>query len=201
MPTSINTDIAANETMLQLLVFKLANEEYALPLTEVREIMKTPEITPVPNMPDTVKGVANLRGKVVTIVDLGTVFNMHTDTPNEVTPEVNPETTSKEATDETETPVAAKVPKTENSQHIVIAEKGDELFGLLVDTASEVLRVSHDSLKPTPDMLQASAHADFIHGVVVIESSTEQSKKRLIVHLDLPRILQNFTSAKEVSTS
>jgi purine-binding chemotaxis protein CheW len=55
---------------LEVLAFVLATEDYALPLTEVREILKVPPITDVPRAPPDVLGILSLRGTVVTLVDL-----------------------------------------------------------------------------------------------------------------------------------
>lgn len=225
--TTTDTDVSKEQVMLQLLVFNLGSEEYALPLTDVREITKTPEITPVPNMADTVKGVVNLRGKVVTIIDLSKVFGLEsgklkvesgkrevekqTDEPKSEAPE-KASTSAKATVDKDEAneaavadvaPVAAVA--TVTNQHIIIAERGEELFGLLVDSATEVLRTEQDHLKQTPDMLQSSIHADFVKGVVVIEAGNAKTgkeetesteEKRLILHLNLERILNDFTSAE-----
>ena len=56
------------------LAFALADEEYALPVLKVREIIQMMEITHVPKVPPHVKGVINLRGKVIPIVDLRLKF-------------------------------------------------------------------------------------------------------------------------------
>ena len=54
----------------ELLVFDLAGERYALPLSCVREIMRVPAITDVPRAPDAVLGVVSARGRVTTVIDL-----------------------------------------------------------------------------------------------------------------------------------
>ncbi len=58
------------------LAFVLADEEYGLEILKVREIIQMCKITPVPRTPDYVKGVINLRGKVIPILDLRLKFNM-----------------------------------------------------------------------------------------------------------------------------
>src|SRR5438309_4299367 len=58
------------------LTFQLANEEFGIGVLKVREIMGLQEITPVPQTPAHVKGVINLRGKVVPVVDLRLKFAM-----------------------------------------------------------------------------------------------------------------------------
>src|SRR5215510_10845862 len=58
------------------LTFALAQEEYGLLVIKVREIIKIMDITSVPQMPDHVKGVINLRGKVIPIIDLRLKFGL-----------------------------------------------------------------------------------------------------------------------------
>jgi purine-binding chemotaxis protein CheW len=60
------------------LTFKLAGEEYGLEILKVREIIGLMDITAVPRTPDFVKGVINLRGKVIPVVDLRLKFGMAT---------------------------------------------------------------------------------------------------------------------------
>jgi purine-binding chemotaxis protein CheW len=60
----------------QLVVFELAGESFAVDITTVREIIMMQHITPVPDAPDYVEGVMNLRGSVTPVVDLRTRFNL-----------------------------------------------------------------------------------------------------------------------------
>ena len=60
----------------QLVSFKLANEEFGVDIIQVQEIMRLQEITKVPQMPDFVEGVINLRGNVIPIVDLRKKFGI-----------------------------------------------------------------------------------------------------------------------------
>jgi purine-binding chemotaxis protein CheW len=55
---------------MQLVVFRLGNEEYGADISQVREIIKTSLITSIPQAPDYVQGVINLRGQVTTVVNL-----------------------------------------------------------------------------------------------------------------------------------
>ena len=70
-----------NETSLkakagQYLTFQLMAEQYGVAIETVREINRVAEITPVPKTPDFVKGVMNLRGKIIPVVDLRVKFGM-----------------------------------------------------------------------------------------------------------------------------
>ncbi|MGE3191816.1 MAG: chemotaxis protein CheW, partial [Vicinamibacterales bacterium] len=59
------------------LTFALGDEEYGLPVLKVREIIKILDITAVPQVPMHVKGVINLRGKVIPVVDLRLKFGFN----------------------------------------------------------------------------------------------------------------------------
>ena len=60
----------------EFLTFLLAKEEYGIEILKVREIIGLMDITTVPQTPDYVKGVINLRGKVITVIDLRLKFSM-----------------------------------------------------------------------------------------------------------------------------
>ncbi len=60
----------------KLLSFSLGNEEYGVSIMKVKELIGMMDITPVPKTPDFIKGVINLRGKIVPVMDLRTKFGM-----------------------------------------------------------------------------------------------------------------------------
>ncbi len=68
----------------QLVVFDLANERYGVDIGTVHEIIRMQEITHVPNSPNYVDGVTNLRGKIIPVVNLRTLFGLE---PGEETSE------------------------------------------------------------------------------------------------------------------
>lgn len=61
----------------QFLTFRLGSEDFGVPISLVKEINQVVEVTPVPKAPDFVKGVMNLRGKIVPVVDLRVRFGLH----------------------------------------------------------------------------------------------------------------------------
>jgi purine-binding chemotaxis protein CheW len=73
METAINTS-TVREEVLQFVTFTLNNEEYAVAILSVQEINRITEITKVPNSPDYVEGVVNLRGKVIPVINLRKKF-------------------------------------------------------------------------------------------------------------------------------
>lgn len=71
MSNQAQSKVDSNE-ILQLVSFKIANEEFGVDILNVQEINKMTQITRVPNAPDFVEGVINLRGRVIPIIDLRT---------------------------------------------------------------------------------------------------------------------------------
>ena len=65
--------------IIQLIVFNLGNEEYGADINQVREIIRTGTVTPIPDSPDFIKGVSNIRGEIPVIIDLKSRFLLDTD--------------------------------------------------------------------------------------------------------------------------
>jgi len=105
------------------LTFSLAGEEYGVPVLKVREIIKMMDITVVPQVPHYVRGVINLRGKVITVVDLRLKFGF----------------AAQEQTDETAIVVVE-----------VKVDGGKILMGIVVDSVSDVLNIQADEIEDTP---------------------------------------------------
>lgn len=106
------------------LVFQLAREEFGVQVIKVREIMGLQEITSVPQTPDFVKGVINLRGKVIPVVDLRRKFGLE----------------DAEYTQRTCIIVAQ-----------VNQASGPMLMGAVVDGVSEVLNIQESEIEDMPD--------------------------------------------------
>lgn len=62
--------------LLQLVIFQLGGEEFGVEIVKVQEIIRMPEITHIPQSPDFVEGVINLRGKIIVVVNLDKRFNL-----------------------------------------------------------------------------------------------------------------------------
>lgn len=63
--------------LLQLVVFELGGEEFGVEIMNVQEIIRMPEMTQIPQSPDFVEGVINLRGRIIVVVNLSKRFNLH----------------------------------------------------------------------------------------------------------------------------
>ena len=119
------------------LTFALANEEYGLEILKVREIIGYMEITAVPQTPHHVKGVINLRGQVIPVIDLRAKFGMET----------------------------AEI--TEESCIIVVEiAQGERTFstGIVVDHVQEVLDIAGGDIEDAPQF-GSSVSTDFILGM------------------------------------
>jgi len=73
--TDLQTAAETAEKM-QLVCFNLADEEYAVDITHVQEVIRVQKITPVPQMPDFALGVINIRGSIVSVFDLRRLFGL-----------------------------------------------------------------------------------------------------------------------------
>jgi purine-binding chemotaxis protein CheW len=91
------TDKNENQEILQLVSFNLGNEEFGIDILKVQEIIRMLQITHVPNSPQFVDGVINLRGKVIPVIDLRVKIGMnkkgHTATTRVIVVELSGKTT------------------------------------------------------------------------------------------------------------
>lgn len=77
---SISMDGTKAGATMQIVVFKLGQEEYALQIGQIKEVVQTPAITTMPQSPSYVRGVANIRGNIIAIVDLEERFGLRAKT-------------------------------------------------------------------------------------------------------------------------
>ena len=119
------------------LTFKLSAEEYGLEILKVQEIIKMMEITQVPRTPDFVRGVINLRGKVIPVVDLRLKFGM-------------------EAKDTTDKTCVIVVQVRRNDASVTM--------GIIVDEVSEVLDIATGEIEAAPSF-GANVDTRFILGM------------------------------------
>lgn len=107
------------------LIFSLAKESYAVEVARTREIIRLTEITPIPQLPPFVRGVINLRGKIVPIVDLRAKFGMPPEEPTERTSIV--------------------------VTHVRGAGGAMVWIGFIVDDVDEVTNIGAAEIEPPPD--------------------------------------------------
>lgn len=165
-PTTNNESRIDLENANKYLTFTLGNEHYGVEILRIREIIGLLDITPMPNAPEFIKGVINLRGKIIPVIDLRMKFSL------------------------------PPVGYTEETCVIVVEiedEQSEErsLMGAIVDSVSEVISISDDSIEPTPRF--GAVSADFIRGLGKTEINGEV---RVLILLDIDRAVSDHARAE-----
>jgi purine-binding chemotaxis protein CheW len=127
------------------LTFHLGKEEFGIQVKHVREIMGVQDITAVPGTPPHLKGVINLRGKIIPVVDLRLKFNF------------------------------PAIPFTETTCIVVVqvAQEGDQaMIGLIVDGVSEVLTLAAGDVEDAPDFGDGN-ETPFVLGIAKFKGSVK----------------------------
>jgi len=140
---------------LHIVGFQVGRETYGVPITSLHEIVRVPEITAVPDAADYMEGVINLRGKIVSVIDLRKRFGQ------------------------------TKVTNQRQNRILVVEHKG-RLCGLIVDSATEVLKFPASDVEPSPTVFQESR--------LNCVSGLGKFRGRLIVLVDMTKLLE-FSSA------
>ena len=139
------------EATEHLATFYLDREEYGVDVRLVQEIIRVSEITQVPRAPEFIRGVINLRGRIIPVVDLKRKLGL------------------------------GELRQARGSR-IVVVKVRERLIGLLVDGASQVLKVPLSVIEAAPEEI-VEIDQNFIRGVAKLQA-------RLIILIDLPKVLQ-----------
>jgi purine-binding chemotaxis protein CheW len=145
---------------LHIVGFQVGRETYGVPIRSVHEIVRVPEITPVPDAPGYVEGVINLRGKIVSVIDLRKRLNQQVSAPS-------------------------------RRNRILVVEHNNRLCGLMVDSASEVLKIPASEVEPASSVFQNAA-LNCVTGLGKLRG-------RLIVLLDTAKLLEFTAVQRSVS--
>lgn len=129
------------EELSQYLTFILDNEEYGVPILKVSGIQGWEKTTPIPNSPEYIKGIINLRGEVVPIIDLRKRFGLQEK--------------------EYDAHTVVVVVKTEQ-------DSKKRTIGLVVDAVADVYDISAEKIHGTPDF-HGKVDDDFISGLGMID--------------------------------
>lgn len=149
MASTVNTKKTESNAGADLsgkyLTFRIAREEYGLEILKVREIIGLMEITPVPRTPDFIRGVINLRGRIIPVISLRSKFGMET------------------------------IADTEETCIIVVdvaRGRTPVQMGIVVDSVSEVLDISGADIDDTP-AFGADCDTDYIMGMAKAKGSVK----------------------------
>ncbi|WP_375418467.1 chemotaxis protein CheW [uncultured Hymenobacter sp.] len=135
--TPVKAARAAPEAIVQLIVFQLGDEEYGIRIGQVKEVTVTPEITKMPKTPGFIKGIANLRGDIIAILDLEERFQLRRS--------------------------GRELP---TSSFTIAVEAPGYTIGLLVREVPRPLSLPLSLLEPAPDFLQDSGQRDkYLEGI------------------------------------
>lgn len=136
---------------LHIVGFRVGRETFGVPIGLVHEIVRVPEITAVPDSPGYVEGVINLRGKIVSVVDLRKRFGER---------EIS----------------------SHKKNRILVTEVEGKMVGLIVDAASEVLKIPDSEIELPPSVFE-EGELNYVTGVGKLQG-------RLVILIDLSKILQ-----------
>lgn len=134
-------NIQANDNAEQYLTFILKNEEYGVDILRVQEIKGWDSATPIPNTPAYVRGVINLRGTVVPLIDLRARFGLEQ---------------------------VAYGPTTVVIVLKVMSGATSRIMGIVVDAVSEVYNVTKQDMKPAPEF-GGAVRVDFVKGLATVD--------------------------------
>ena len=143
---------------LHIVGFQVGRETYGVPIASLHEIVRVTEITAVPDSPEYIEGVINLRGKIVSVVDLRKRFGV-------------------------------KQIANSKKNRILVVESHGRLTGLIVDAASDVLKIPAEDVEAPPVVFQ--------EGGLNCVTGLGKYKTRLIVLLDMNKLLQHTNGMKE----
>ncbi len=143
---------------LHIVGFRVGRETYGVPITSLHEIVRVPEITVVPDSPEFMEGVINLRGKIVSVIDLRKRLG------------------------------EAQISSCRSNRILVVEYKG-RLSGLIVDSASEVLKIPAADVEPSPSLFQ--------EGGLNCVTGLGKHNGRLIVLLDMAKLLDYGGTQKD----
>jgi purine-binding chemotaxis protein CheW len=135
----------------QIVALRCAGTTFGIPIDRVREIVMVPEITAVPESGEFIRGIINLRGRILPVLDLGLRLGL------------------------------PPGPRDGSGRILVVEPEPQHPLGLLVDEASEVLRVPETLLSPPPELASGPLGSS-VRGVARLD-------ERLVLLLDLARVV------------
>ncbi len=139
--TYLNERTEAPETdYMQLVGFTIGKETFGVDILMVQEIIRSAPITAVPNSPDFIEGVINLRGSIIPVIDLRKRLNLRKK--------------------------ASEIPVT----WILIINVDERVTGFIVDSVTKVLKIQTARIEPPPDIVVAGLKSQYIHGVCEIDT-------------------------------
>jgi len=139
-----------DDTGSEILAFKICQEEYGIDILSVQEIRPYEAVTRIANAPDYIKGLVNLRGVIVPIVDMRLRFGLAN-------------------------------PRYDSTTVVIILNVGTRTVGMVVDSVSDVTRLTPEQIRPAPDM-GSTLSAGYLTGLGVIQ-------ERMLILIDIAKLM------------
>ncbi len=158
---SQTTEVEAEIVERQVVVFSVAGEEFGISIQHVREIFKPDEITPVPKAPLFIRGVTNVRGNIVPVVDVKERFG------------ILPDSTGRH-----------HLTSYDESPTVLVTFIKDITVGLLVDSVQEVLRIKENWIEAAPSLVLSNVDTGYLDGIAKLNDGT-----RIILLLNIDEIM------------
>jgi purine-binding chemotaxis protein CheW len=128
---------AAPEAVVQLIVFRLGDEDYGIRIEQVKEVTITPEVVRMPKTPPFIKGITNLRGDIIAVVDLEERFQLR--------------------------PAGRPVPE---FSYTLAVEAPDYTLGLIVREVPRPVTIPVSAIEPAPEFVQDSGQREkYLEGI------------------------------------
>lgn len=135
--------LAAPEAVVQLIVFRLGDEDYGIRIEQVKEVTVTPEVVKMPKTPPFIKGIANLRGDIIAIVDLEERFQLR--------------------------PAGRPLP---DFSYTLAVEAADYILGLMVREVPRPVTIPVSLIEPAPEFVQDTGQRDkYLEGIAKLPDS------------------------------
>lgn len=130
-----------DDGIIQLVGFGVANERFGVDILMVQEILRSAVVTPVPNSPEFVEGVLNLRGNIVPVIDLRKRLNLYNENSSQ------------------------------KKSWVLILNIDNRVVGFIVDHVTEVLKLDDKKIEAAPEIIVAGLESQYIQGVCEISGS------------------------------
>jgi len=135
-----NEGLSEDSQLAQLVGFVIGKELFGVSILMVQEIIRSAPITAVPNSPDFIEGIINLRGSIVPVIDLRKRLGLYDD--NKIT---------------------------DDDIWILILNIEGRTTGFIVDSVTQVLKIDESTLEPPPDIVVARLESQYIRGVCKLD--------------------------------
>ncbi len=129
------------EDLIQMVGFFLAGELFGVDILTVQEIIKESPVTGIPDSPDFIEGVINLRGKIIPIIDLRKRLNL-----------------SKPDDEDSR-----------SGTWTIILNVGERVTGFIVDQVTRVIKIPQSAIQPPPEMVLSALKSQYISGVCKLD--------------------------------